>query len=93
MPSSFFTFLWTTPASANCALSPVGSASPRLRSSVARRPTDCAQETSFALAPVAWESSPATPAWNFSHTRGTPKNSVGRTSLRFSRSTSIDSAK
>ncbi len=47
---------------------------------------------SLAFGPVASASLAATPAWNFSHTRGTPKKAVGRTSRRFSSSLSMDSA-
>ncbi len=45
------------------------------------------------MPPVSWASLPAMPACSFSQMRGTPKNTVGRTSLRLSATLSIDSAK
>ena len=42
------------------------------------RPTSWAQAAILALSPVASPSLAATPSWNFSHTRGTAKNRVGR---------------
>jgi hypothetical protein len=45
------------------------------------------------LAPLAVAIFALMPAYIFSQTRGTPKNTVGCTSLRLSASLSIDSAK
>ena len=55
--------------------------------------TSRVQATRYFLAPVASASLAATPAWNFSQMRGTPKNTVGWTSLMLSGTFSIDSAK
>ncbi len=61
--------------------------------SITRCPTPIAQSASTFLTPVAWPSFALMPAWNFSQMRGTPKNTVGCTSLRLSGTFSIDSAK
>ena len=55
--------------------------------------TPRAQSTRRFFTPVTSASLVATPACNFSQIRGTPKNIVGRASLRLSASFSIDSAK
>ena len=61
--------------------------------SLASQPTFIAHFTSLAFTPVASLSLAVMPAWNFSQMRGTPKKMVGCTSLRFSGTASIDSAK
>ena len=93
-PIAVLTFEITSrSASRYCSSSGLGIGSPALRCALTRAHTPRAQSTSRFLAPVVSPSFAVIAAWNFSQILGTPKNTVGRASRRFSGTFSIDSAK
>ena len=81
-PSASFTLL-TTSLRASLRATGMYSSPPRASCfSKALRSVDIAHAASFALMPVAWPMRARSADSNFSHTRGTPRNTVGRTSTR-----------
>ena len=76
-PNPSFTFEYTSLSkSLYCATSTNDAPRPAAQRATTVRPRTVACSTSLALTPWFSPTLSITPAWNFSHTRGTPKNMV-----------------